>query len=613
MTKPAARIIYVALWGVLIALYLVAPLRHLDAYAWDYDEGPYLQAAALAARGHPLYADVVLNKLPYLTWLLQAGFATGGLTLITARATILLTTLLGFVSLGLLSELWWGKGAGPATLLVFLTLSETTVRAAVVMNDLPAMSLVLATLVAATRYRQRAQRRWLFVSALAFALAVGTHPLLLFTAVPILWICIASEQKAPPDLRRIVRVLVVFGIVGAIVLGMTLLVIDLPGFVRWVVDYNTTAAQNAAAIFGWVSIAEYLTEHWPLLGLTACALVLLAQSRRRLGISASIVWAFMTLSALALYRPLWQHYLIFLLYPLVIVAGGGVVESFKLWGKSSRKTTPHRIVGLASLCLLALMGYQRLRIPLDWSETPAGHDETAAYLTQHIEPEDFIVTDNQFFAFAQGYPVPPALTDTSFKRIRHGYLQIGEVVSAIHAHDVHFVVLDNDAGRFHHFPEMMGGIEAITDDPTCFDALCIYPVRRYHTTASTLGAAVRLAGYTTVEEGNTQTITFYWESLQPLDEDLTVFVHLLDENGNLVAQHDGPPLFGDAPTSNWETGMLIPDPHPLALSNIAPGTYTVTVGMYRRPSLERLPAFDVKGRRWQHDAIVLTTINVDAP
>ncbi len=146
------RLVWGIVWLTLITLYLSAPLRHLDGYAWDYDEGPYLQAAALAFKGHPLYAKVVLNKLPYPTWLLEGSFAIGGMTLTTARCTILLLTLVGFVSLGILAELWWGQGAGPAAMALYLLIPEFSVRAAVVMNDLPAMSAALIVLVAATLF-----------------------------------------------------------------------------------------------------------------------------------------------------------------------------------------------------------------------------------------------------------------------------------------------------------------------------------------------------------------------------------------------------------------------------------------------------------------------------
>ena len=145
------------LWGVawlaLLAAYISAPPGHLNSYAYDYDEGPQLQAAALANAGHPLYAEVVINKPPLLTWLLQLAFRLGATSIPTARLAMLLVTVVGFVALGLLSEQWWGRWSGIAAMLLLLILPDTSVRATAVTNDLPAMAAALVALVAELRER----------------------------------------------------------------------------------------------------------------------------------------------------------------------------------------------------------------------------------------------------------------------------------------------------------------------------------------------------------------------------------------------------------------------------------------------------------------------------
>ena len=46
---------------------------------------------------------------------------------------------------------------------------------------------------------------------------------------------------------------------------------------------------------------------------------------------------------------------------------------------------------------------------------------------------------------------------------------------------------------------------------------------------------------------------------------------------------------------------------------IGPGTYRLLVGMYRWPSLDRLPALRSDGSRWPDDRILLTEIDITAP
>jgi hypothetical protein len=90
-----------------------------------------------------------------------------------------------------------------------------------------------------------------------------------------------------------------------------------------------------------------------------------------------------------------------------------------------------------------------------------------------------------------------------------------------------------------------------------------------------------------------------------------VFVHLLDADGRLVAQHDGPPMEGRYPATAWLPGDVVPDVHRIALGPDTPaGTYQLQVGMYGWPSLERLPIWDEHGVEQINGVIVLQSVQV---
>ena len=63
-------------------------------------------------------------------------------------------------------------------------------------------------------------------------------------------------------------------------------------------------------------------------------------------------------------------------------------------------------------------------------------------------------------------------------------------------------------------------------------------------------------------------------------QDLKIFVHVYDASGKLVAQDDGLPADGLAPTSWWHPGDVITDTRTISLAKLPPGTYRVTTGMY---------------------------------
>jgi hypothetical protein len=109
-----------------------------------------------------------------------------------------------------------------------------------------------------------------------------------------------------------------------------------------------------------------------------------------------------------------------------------------------------------------------------------------------------------------------------------------------------------------------------------------------------LGGQIRLlgavAGETSVQPGETLTLTLYWQALGPVDRDYTVFVHLLGQYDRVLAQRDAPPGLGARPTSQWATGQVVADPYLLALPEAAyaPDEAVWEVGLYDAKTGQRL-------------------------
>jgi 4-amino-4-deoxy-L-arabinose transferase-like glycosyltransferase len=100
-------------------------------------------------------------------------------------------------------------------------------------------------------------------------------------------------------------------------------------------------------------------------------------------------------------------------------------------------------------------------------------------------------------------------------------------------------------------------------------------------------------------------VTLLWQTKRPIAENYTVFVHLVAENGALVAQHDGVPLFGTRPTTTWQPGEAYPDLHTLSIPAAADFTTgQLLVGLYHSETIER-QLFD-NGR----ETVPLLTVNL---
>jgi hypothetical protein len=110
-----------------------------------------------------------------------------------------------------------------------------------------------------------------------------------------------------------------------------------------------------------------------------------------------------------------------------------------------------------------------------------------------------------------------------------------------------------------------------------------------------LADGIKLLGYQAsprideVSAGDTLELTLIWHATGQPSQPYTVFTHLYDPEGTLVAQHDGAPCDGSCPTSAWITDEVLSDVRRITVPSDAPaGAYTLGVGMYDSMSLERL-------------------------
>jgi len=123
---------------------------------------------------------------------------------------------------------------------------------------------------------------------------------------------------------------------------------------------------------------------------------------------------------------------------------------------------------------------------------------------------------------------------------------------------------------------------------------------------------VRLLSATTEREGSILWVTLRWQSLQPLPEDTTVFLHFLSPSGQLVGQRDGYPVMGLSRLTAWQPGDIWKDIRPLFLpEGLSEGEYTLTVGLYRvgDPSGgPRLQAIGPDGQSFPDNAVPIARV-----
>lgn len=111
-------------------------------------------------------------------------------------------------------------------------------------------------------------------------------------------------------------------------------------------------------------------------------------------------------------------------------------------------------------------------------------------------------------------------------------------------------------------------------------------------TSVEFGDQLRLAGYelgqAQVQQGDNIDVTLYWQAANLPTTDYSIFVHLVDENGILQAQHDSYPAAGSLPTTEWPLDATIPDRHTVRIP--------ATVMMSPRLAVE-VGVYDGEGKR----------------
>jgi len=189
----------------------------------------------------------------------------------------------------------------------------------------------------------------------------------------------------------------------------------------------------------------------------------------------------------------------------------------------------------------------------------------------------------------------------------------GTVVREVIDHNAPLLV--RMGGRFGALGAFDHALATISREAVCAGAYCLYEAQDFLPTGYLLGELFELSAYRISSEqiraGSSVTVKLLWRSRQSIPGSPSVFVHLVNQAGDLVAQHDGPPLYGHLPVSQWLPGDLVPDVHPITVpTDVVPGSHSLNVGIYEWPSLMRLPVTTVDGTALMEGMVPLALVEV---
>jgi 4-amino-4-deoxy-L-arabinose transferase-like glycosyltransferase len=527
----------------------------------------------------------------------------------------------------------------------YLSLSAT------ILTEVPAIALALVSLALVEYYRRQPLYRWLILSGIAFALSLMLKIFVVFLPVIIglqlLTIALPEEKKVwfqPAVYIKLIKMGLLWLSGILIVLGLFSLLYDPAEMYHEVITFRTILRDVNIATENWLAhnietLQEEIELYVPLM-ITAILGLWLGQRREdspQLWIWP--VWFILAALLFPWHIPLRPRHLVILLPPLAVLSGLFLVYLMDYLSHLFNQYS-HWVRILIFLLLLGYFLFQSTQtlasLPDDPFETNySGNLSAVAFVQRTTFPNDCIIVDDQRFAFQAGRLVPPFLSETSRARLQVGWVNAAQIIETDDKNNCAAIVMLNN--RFDTFipelRELVRSIYALTIDfhnPETKDKTTVYTIKINIDQQPTqpinrsLGGQVTLKGVdltpTPWRAGQIVTISSYWLTEKIMERDYKIFLHLCDAQGNIISKFDhypfelGPaspaphihlspqylteraaylidkyPTTGLLPTRLWIPNNILKETMTFTLpTSMAPGNYTLKMGMYDETSLERL-------------------------
>jgi len=140
-----------------------------------------------------------------------------------------------------------------------------------------------------------------------------------------------------------------------------------------------------------------------------------------------------------------------------------------------------------------------------------------------------------------------------------------------------------------------------------------------HPVDTNFGGEIKLLGYDLETEsvlpGESVQLTLYWQSQIAMDRNWSIFVHVVDDEGIIVAQRDRYPGMGALPTTLLRPGQTFAERYviPIPETGYAPSAAHLEVGLYDLADRTRLPIMPVPGLgAVGHEALTIASLEIRA-
>lgn len=340
-------------------------------------------------------------------------------------------------------------------------------------------------------------------------------------------------------------------------------------------------------------------------------------------ISIMIILPVMAMWLVGATRPAFYKFLLVVVPPICLAVGSGL---WFLWGSTANSFRS----GLAKLTVVLLVGLifwgtgrSLINLYTDPAYARADYRSIAAQIAAESRSTSAIILNapNQWEVFTYYHPDDSAVFPVP-KTIPNPQTIDTELRAIIDNYDLLYVLFWGEAERdperlverwldensFKTRDEWVGDVRFVTYAIPSEDSKEIEVDTR-----ASFGESIMLKRFDLGSEhytpGEIIQLTLYWQTDDRLENRYKVFVHLIDQSGQIIAQRDSEPGGGLALTTTWLPGETLADNHGILIpEQTPPGQYSLIVGLYDFTNPEdRLP---VDAANSVNDALQISSITI---
>ncbi len=417
------------LLGLLTALISLIKGPIKNVFEYNVDEGFESIKSALFLKGFSLYKEIWCDQPPLYTVAQSCWFKLFGSSLYHGRILVSIFSCVFLWAFYQTIKNLWGKFCGFLAV-IFLLLSALYLRLGIsIMHGTVALSLAMLSIYFITLYKKSYAKYHLALSGIFFALSLQTKlitaflvPLIILEIIQINWIGLSERRKLSLLFRPLILWLSSLLAVSLIFIAV-FFHFNLPLIIQLLIQPHLTKITAPGSNF--FTIWQIILTDYDIALLALMGIILLVRQKKWRFIFPAL-WLSATLAAIAVYRPIWEHYYTLVSIPICWLAA---ISFSRFFSKiRNMKTTeikkPKRTdiffrwltAAIIILTILKIPGkYDRMLKSIQVETTPE-ENKIVNFLLKHKKNIRWIFTDRPTFAFKADILVPPELAIATEKR-----------------------------------------------------------------------------------------------------------------------------------------------------------------------------------------------------